>query len=56
MQVSLNKYQRSILFDCMNQEHKSVTDVLTHAFKLLEQQLHKEENGQQGKEVPALQG
>ena len=55
MKVSLNKYQRSVLFSCVDR-NMSVTEVLNSAFNLLEQQLQKEAYEQQGKEVPALQG
>jgi len=54
MKVSLNKYQRSVLFDCIDRD-MSVADVLNAAFKLLEKQLQKEKYEQQGKKVPALQ-
>lgn len=53
MKVSLNKYQRTVFFNCIDR-NMSVAEVLNTAFKLLEQQLQKEKYEQQGKEVPTL--
>lgn len=57
MKVSLNKYQRSVLFSCID-SNMTIAEVLNTAFWLMEQklQLQKETYEQQGKEVPALQG
>lgn len=57
MKVSLNKYQRSVLFNCIDR-NMTIAEVLNTAFGLMEQQLQlqKETYEQQGKEMPALQG
>ena len=55
MKVSLNQYQKTVLFNCLDR-NMSFAEVLNTAFKLLEQHLQKEKYEQQGKEVPALQG
>jgi len=54
MKVSLNKYQRSLLFDCID-KNMSVAEVLNAAFRLLEQQLQKEKYEQQREEMPTMQ-
>lgn len=57
MKVSLNKYQRSVLFNYIDM-NMTVAEVLNTAFRLLEQQLLQKEIYEQhsGKEMPALQG
>ena len=55
MKVSLNKYQRSVLFNCID-SNMTIAEVLNTAFGLMEQklQLQKETYEQQGKEMPSL--
>ena len=56
MKMSLNKYQRSVLFSCID-KNMSVAEVLNAAFRLLEQQqLQKETYEQQREEMPTMQG
>lgn len=57
MKVSLNYAQRAIMFTAMNISKCSVSEVLTKAFSLLEQQLQKETSIEtEREEMPSLQG
>lgn len=63
MKISLNRYQRGILFSIMDSSGNSISEVLAQAFGLLaeqqeQQQLQKEKlnaNNQEREALPLLQ-